>query len=269
MERRQVRRGAALGQKRAPREGHGGVGGEGEPGLEPGEFVIQLASPAEEDAEAVAQAREAAENEARRGLVERARLRLEDVGANARPARWEWPELAGRLAELSQWRGGPALGWALHLVRDTQRRGEPVAWVGSRRSSFYPPDALALGVDLAALPVVRPKLESEIAVAAEWLARSGAFGLVVADLGLRADVPMALQSRLVAQAQRHDLAVLFLTEKERRSESLSSLVSLRAHATLRRRGQDEFECELEVHKDKRRSRPWRQIEVTRGVAGLR
>jgi hypothetical protein len=27
-------------------------------------------------------------------------------------------------------------------------------------------------------------------------------------------------------------------------------VSLRAHATLRRRGPDEFECELEVHKDK-------------------
>lgn len=260
MERRRSGHGRAGASKEGPELGH-------EPGLEPGEFVIQLAPPPEEDDEA--QAREAAEGAARRELVERARLRLEDTGTQARPPAWDWPELAGRLVELSQWRGGPALTWALALVRGTQRRGEPVAWVGSRRSSFYPPDALELGLDLEELAVVRPQQEGDVAVAAEWLARSGAFGLVVADLGPRASVPMALQSRLVAQAQRHDLAVLCLTEKERASSSLSSLVSLRAHAHLRRRGPDEFECELEVLKDKRRSRPWRQIEVARGVAGLR
>ena len=209
------------------------------------------------------------QGEARRALLERSRRRLEGPGAGARPGRWDWPEVAGRLAELSQWRGGPALTLALRLVRDAQRRGEPVAWVGPRQSSFYPPDAAELGVDLGALAVVRPPREEDLALAAEWLARSGAFGLVVIDLGARAAVPMALQSRLVAQAQRHDVGVLCLTEKDVTSSSLSSLVSLRAHAQLRRRGPDAFECVLEVCKDKRRSRPWRLVEVAHGVAGLR
>ncbi len=266
-----VRREGGLGRR--------GVRVELEPGVreaDGGEPVIELgrdhgASEAEGagEGEGGSGRRAGEEQEARLALLERSRRRLEGPGAGARPGRWDWPEVAGRLAELSQWRGGPALTLALRLVRDAQRRGEPVAWVGTRQSSFYPPDAAELGVDLESLAVVRPPREEDLALAAEWLARSGAFGLVVVDLGARAAVPMALQSRLVAQAQRHDTGVLCLTEKDVSSSSLSSLVSLRAHAQLRRRGPDAFECVLEVCKDKRRSRPWRLVEVAHGVAGLR
>lgn len=223
----------------------------------------------EHDAKSAEHDAEQAQERGRADLLARARVRLEGLGARARPPAWDWPELAGRLSELSAYRGGPALTLALTLVRDAQRRGERAVWVTARRSCFYPPDAQELGVALEALVVVRPPTEADVPVAGEWLARCGTFGLVVLDLGTRAQVPMPLQSRLATLAQRHDLAVLCLTEKDSTSASLSSLVSLRAHTRLRRRAVEQFECELEVHKDKRRSRPWRHVEVVRGAPGLR
>ena len=198
------------------------------------------------------------------------------------PPSWTLAELLGRLVELSSQRASAALSLALRVVPDAQRQGEQAAWVGGRASTFYPPDAAELGVDLAALVVVRLPRDGEIALAGEWLARSGSFGLVVLDLTRWGAVPMALQSRLLAQAQKHDLAVLCLTEKASSAASLSSLVSLRAEARLRRRTTAEqdagqaaagagasFECELAVLKDKRRSRLWSQVEVARGTPGLR
>jgi recombination protein RecA len=229
----------------------------------------------------------------------RAHLRRHFEGA-ARAAGepgWNLAEVAGRLVELSGQRASALLSLALRLVLDAQRRGEHAAWVTGRASSFYPPDAHELGVDLEALIVVRVERAGDVAAAAEWLARSGAFGLVVLDLTAASTVSMALQSRLLAQAQKHDLGVLCLTEKPAASASLSSLVSLRAEARLRRRTEPEqfflaaagatkstevrsaarrncsgtvlFNCELAVLKDKRRSRPWSHVEVARGTPGMR
>jgi recombination protein RecA len=180
---------------------------------------------------------------------------------------------SGRLSEISSWRAGASLSIALRLVLDAQLAGENVAWITPRSSSFFPPDAEALGVDLAALAVVRPPREEDMAVAADWLARSGAFGLIVLDLGVldlgaRA-ISLSALVRLASLAQKHDLAIVCLTEKPADRPSLGSLVSLRGEARRRRRGAGEFECELEVAKDKRRSRPWRHSEVRRGAAGLR
>ena len=50
------------------------------------------------------------------------------------------------------------------------------------QGGFFPPDAAEGGVDLDALLVVRARDLSSMASAADQLARSGAFGLLVVDL---------------------------------------------------------------------------------------
>jgi recombination protein RecA len=199
--------------------------------------------------------------------LRRAAASLRSGRAGAEPG-WRLGELGGRLVELSGACAHASLSLAFSLVGDAQRRGEPVAWIGGRATSFFPPDADAAGVDLDALAVVRVPRETDVPHAADGIARSGAFGLIVLDLGL-VEVPMPLQSRLLSLAVQHDCAVVCLTDKPPQAASLSSLVSLRAQARLRRRGAGEFECELATLKDKRRSAPWRHVEVRRAVAGLR
>ncbi len=189
--------------------------------------------------------------------------------ALASEPRWDLAELVGRFCELTATPSGAALTLAVRLVRDAQARGEPVVWVTTRTSQFHPPDLVSHGVDLAALAVVRVRELSGLARAADLVARSGAFGLVVIDLGSRGDVPIALQSRLLGAAQQHELAILCLTEKTPGSPSLGSLVSLRAEAELEHAGDGEFVCRLCVVKDKRRAPGWSASEVCRGPAGLR
>jgi recombination protein RecA len=175
------------------------------------------------------------------------------------------------LCELSASRSGAAVTLAVRLVHDAQRRGETVAWIGGRSSSFFAPDVADHGVDLEALAVIRTRelpQSSEVARAADLLARSGAFGLIVLDLGRSGDVPIALQSRLLAAAQKHGLAILCLTEKTERTISLGSLVSLRGETELSRAGNGSFACALHVEKDKRRAPGWREVEMCRGPAGL-
>ena len=177
--------------------------------------------------------------------------------------------LAGRLVELSDPGAGAPLTMAVSLVHDAQRRRETVAWVTSRSSAFFPPDVAASGVDLDALAVIRLPDPSCVARAADRLLRSGAFGLVVLDLG-RGDVTMPLQARLLGLAERHDAAVLCLTEKPHGAPSLSSLVSLRVETARRRAGResgsdtttDAFACSVTAVKDKRRPPGWTQ-EVVR------
>jgi recombination protein RecA len=149
------------------------------------------------------------------------------------PARWGRAALAGRLVELSSATGAAALTWAVRLAAEVQRAGRPVAWVMTRADAFYPPDVAANGVALETLALVRVPEAAAVPRAAERLARSGGFGLVVLELhalGPRAALPPALQGRLVQHALRHGTIVLCLTEKPERSPSLGSLVSLRALA---------------------------------------
>ncbi len=70
-------------------------------------------------------------------------------------AEWSLRQLAGRFAEISGSNATAALTLACGLVRDAQKRGEPVGWATSTESSFYPPDVAQLGMDLWALVVVR------------------------------------------------------------------------------------------------------------------
>lgn len=183
--------------------------------------------------------------------------------------RWCWAALAGRLVELSADGGCAALTLAAALVAQAQRAGAPAAWVTEAASSFYPPDLAAHGVALEALVVVRVDEPGAVARAGERLARAGAFGLVVLDLGRRARMAPPLQGRLAKHALRHETAVVCLTEKGPRMGSLGSLVSLYGQARRERRGEDRFAIVLTAAKDKRRGPGWVHEEAWHGPPGLR
>lgn len=191
---------------------------------------------------------------------------LKRISESARPE-WGLAQSAGRLAEISGSGATAALAFAFALVVEAQQQGEPVGWVASCNSFFYPPDAARRGADLDALVVVRLPDARAIPRAGEKLLRSGAFALVVLDIGA-GDISMALQARLAALAQQHHAALVCLTEKEERDFSLGSLISLRVHARRRRISEGELKCELKVLKDKRRGPTWSQAEACRGPAGL-
>ena len=144
--------------------------------------------------------------------------------------RWCLPEIAGHLVELCGGRASASLSLAFRLVHDAQMRGENVAWISLLKSSFFPPDAAECGVDLESFAVVRVPAAKEATFAADLLARSGAFGLIVLDLDRRASVSMAVLSRLLGLARKHEAAIVFLTEKPAEHASLGSLVALRADA---------------------------------------
>jgi recombination protein RecA len=183
------------------------------------------------------------------------------------PSPWSLAAIAGRFIEISTSANAASLTLAFGLVREAQKKSEPVGWVTSAESFFYPPDAAQGGVDLAALVVIRVLHAATIPTAGEKLLRSGGFGLVVLDLGT-ADIPTPLQSRLTGLAQHHHAALVCLTEKESKTFSLGSLVSLRAHAERQRSSGNRFTCKLRVLKDKRRGPTWSHEELFNGPAGL-
>lgn len=177
-------------------------------------------------------------------------------------------QLGGRLVELSAQGAVATLTCAVGLVLEAQVQAEPVAWIAIAGTSFYPPDLADSGVDLAALVVVRaPELLAGVR-AAERLLRSGAFGLVVLDLGRDAELPMAHQGRLVGLAQQHDAAIVCLTAKPADATSLGSLVSLRAEV-VRRRDADGYLGAARALKDKQRGPGWSAMVRLRGPAGLK
>ncbi|HSH70547.1 MAG TPA: hypothetical protein VK997_11560 [Deferrisomatales bacterium] len=184
-------------------------------------------------------------------------------------AEWSTAALAGRLAELSAAGAAATLTLAFALVLDAQQRGEPAAWITTTGSSFFPPDAAAGGVDLDALVVVRVATAPQMFRAADRLARSGGFGLLVLDLGDRAHMPAPAQTRLAGLAAHHGLLLLCLTRKDDAAPSLGSLISLRAAAAREDRGDGRFACTAQVLKDKRRGPGWSHTELCRGPDGLR
>jgi len=180
---------------------------------------------------------------------------------------WRLTEVAGRLVEISGSTAAASLTLTFVLLREAQECGEPVGWVTSVESCFYPLDAAQNGMDLKALVVVRLTNAESIARAGEKLLRSGGFGVVVLDLGAT-DIPMPLQTRLTGLAHRHHTALVCLTEKDRAAFSLGSLVSRRAHAEKKRAADNRFACTLRVLKDKRRGPTWHYEELYTGPAGL-
>ena len=194
-----------------------------------------------------------------------AMLGLRSVPGNA--PRWCFPELSGRLVELAGWRSGAVFSSALELVVDAQRSGETVVWVSPRSRTFFPPDAEGAGVDLAALPVVRLALPREIPCAADLLARSGAFGLIVLDVA-SSSISLGVLSRLAGLARAHEAAIVILTEKAPDRPSLGSVVSFRADTSFVRRADGSFAHELAVTRDRVRAVGWHQVETRRGPPGL-
>jgi recombination protein RecA len=188
--------------------------------------------------------------------------------------RWGLSALSGRLVEISGEGARASLTAAFGLVLEAQRRGDLVAWIGLRESAFFPPDAAEGGVDLASLIVVRLPDAHAAGRAADQLLRSGGFGLVVLDLaaakGSDARVPTPLLTRLMGLAQKHDTALVFLTDKPADVPSMSSLISLRAQAARRfRKDGDDCEIQIDVQKDKRRGPGMTHAETCRAPAGLR
>lgn len=183
---------------------------------------------------------------------------------------WGLDAFVGRLGEISSDRSGAALTLAFRLVLEAQRLGEPVVWICRRDSVFFPPDVAGVGVDLGALPVVWASKPLSAARAADRLVRSGAFGLLILDVGARARLSFAAQSRLGGLAKKHGAALVCLTEKERERPSLGSLVSVRADATrLPHKPGERYRCVAHVLKDKRRGPGLQYVETFHGPAGLR
>ena len=185
------------------------------------------------------------------------------------PAGWRLSTFAGRFTEISGDHSPATLTLAFRLVLEAQRMDEPVAWISERGSVFYPPDAAETAVDLDALTIVRVPGVPAAARAADQLLRSGAFGLVVLDLGVRVHVPLPAQIRLAGLAKKHHAALLCLTEKERERPSIGSLVSIRADAIRIRKDEGRFVCRASIVKDKRRGPGWKHTEVCHGPDGLR
>lgn len=185
------------------------------------------------------------------------------------PAGWRLSTFAGRFTEISGVHAPATLTLAFRLVLEAQRLGEPAVWISGKGSVFYPPDVANTAVDLDALTIVRVPDGPATARAADQLLRSGAFGLVVLDLGVRAHVPLPAQARLVGLAKKHHAALLCLTEKDRERPSIGSLVSIRAQAIRIRKDEGRFLCRASIVKDKRRGPGWKHTEVCHGPDGLR
>ena len=155
-------------------------------------------------------------------------------------------------------RSGPAAGPADGL-------GPATAPAHARTPGTPTPAARVSAVHAAAGRIAAAQAAAR---AAERLLRSGAFGLVLLDLGT-GDVAMPLQARLLGLAERHGAAIVCITEKPSSAPSLSSLVSLRVETHRRRTADGVFVCTVQSLKDKRRAPGWSEEEVRHGAAGLR
>ncbi len=192
------------------------------------------------------------------------------AGAPTSPETREWSlqALTGRMAEVSSDTAGASLTAVTSLILEAQHSAEPAVWIESTRSSFYPPDVAASGIDLNALIVVRTESSTHAARAADHLLRSGGFGLVVLDLSHDANLPMSVQSRLSGLANAHRTAVVCVTRKRSDALSIGSLVSIRGDTTVEKHAFDRFAWNLHAVKDKRRGPGWNHTGECRGPEGL-
>lgn len=181
---------------------------------------------------------------------------------------WTLDALAGRMVEISSAETSASLTAATALVLEAQQRGEPVGWVGTGDSIFYPPDVAASGVDLDALVVVRAANAVQAARAADHLLRSGGFAVLVMDLATDSNLRMPVQSRLSGLAHAHRTAVVCLTRKTGEMPSIGSLISIRGETTLTKEGFDCYAWGVHVIKDKRRGPGWSHTQICRGPEGL-
>ena len=160
-----------------------------------------------------------------------------------------------RLIEVSGQHACARTTTAVSCVIETQARGDLVAWVQPKGGSLFPPDLHAAGVDLDSFIAIHvPQSAGPFALvrAAEWLARSAAFGLTVIDLSEALPPGSAVnwQGRLQGLLRQHDGRILLLTSSAHEEPSSGPLIGLRIEP---RRGplcDEQFKLHTEVLKDK-------------------
>jgi hypothetical protein len=175
------------------------------------------------------------------------------VGVKALPLAELLPR--ARLVEISGQHACARTTTAVSCVIEAQAHAELVAWVQPKEGALFPPDLDAAGVDLDSLIVIHvPHQAGPFALvrAAEWLARSGAFGLTVIDL-TDAQPPgssINWQGRLRALLRQYDGCILLLTSNAHEDPSSGPLVGLRVEARRGPLHADRFEVHAHVLKDK-------------------
>lgn len=175
----------------------------------------------------------------------------------------DWPRVAGRLVEVSQQGFSGALSALVPLFLQVQKRGDPIVWVEAGNTVFFPPDLAFCGIDIGAVSVVLvPEVRSGF-LAADWVLRSGAFGLVVLD-GFGPFADEAVLARMARMAEEHETAVVFLTQKAEGDPSLGSMISLRG-AVVKGPGD---RSEIRGRRDRRAAVPPVQGLVLDGPSGL-
>jgi len=167
--------------------------------------------------------------------------------ANLLPRAW--------LVEVSGQHACARTTTAVSCVVQAQAQAELVAWVQPKDGALFPPDLGTAGVDLDSLIVIHvPRHAGPFALirAAEWLARSGAFGLTVIDLtdALPPGSSVNWQGRLRALLRQYDGRILLLTSSAYEDPSSGPLVGLRVEACRGHLHADRFEVHTHVLKDK-------------------
>ncbi len=180
---------------------------------------------------------------------------------------WNLQELRGRLVEISEPHPIAGLSFCFLLVREVQMAGGCAAWIGPMDSTFYPPDAEKGGIDLRNLPILRLTDIQSLGRAAEILLRSGAFQLVLLDLGYDHTISIARLAQLNGLVRKHNACAVFLTHKQHGEQSVGPLISLHARTSRQRVETDSFSCELRILRDKRRGRKWTWQTRLSGVEG--
>ena len=160
-----------------------------------------------------------------------------------------------RLIEVSGQHACARTTTAVSCAVEAQARGELVAWVQPKDGALFPPDLKAAGIDLdsfIAIHVPRHAGPFALVRAAEWLARSGAFGLTVIDLtdALPPGASTSWQGRLQGLLRQHDGRILLLTSTAREEPSSGPLVGVRIEPERGVLHADRFEIHTRVLKDK-------------------
>ena len=182
---------------------------------------------------------------------------------------FSYSNLVGRITEFSAPRSAPVLSFLSLLIKEAQTKGEPVVWVETTDSVFYPPDFAANCINLTALPVVwAPEVRGGIR-AAEHLLRSNSFGLLVIDLPPHTIIDQGRLGKLARMADLNQIAVVLITGQEDGvSFTLGSIISLRLVGSRMDRDNSTHTCVLSAVKDKRDAPGWRQMEVFHAPDGM-